>query len=379
MKTLLRLIGGILVGACFGLIIVIPLIAVIEGESITTVAKTIFTKFSLQDVVDIAWMLIAVMIAFILSVVLHEGGHLVAGLLTGYRFVSFRFLSCTLIRKGGRLQWRNFELAGTGGQCLMAPPDRPIDQIDTRWYNAGGVLANILIAVISALLLWAFDLPGWLDVLLVMMIILGLFIGLGNGIPMKMGGVANDGLNLLQLEKDIPTKQCFCNILEVNARSQEGELYADMPERIFALPQPIDWANSMHVGTLLGAVTRMMAVHQWEEAYQLLSETLYHKDKYMELYQLEMENMMTQVCILTGRDEEARQHYSDKLAKHIARHAPTQSDKQLTAMAVALALKGDRPKAEALLQKLEANQEKYIHQGDVAISLDLMRWLLNNR
>ncbi len=123
----------------------------------------------------------------------------------------------------------------------------------------------------------------------------------------------------------------------------------------------------------------MMAVHQWEEAYQLLSETLYHKDKYMELYQLEMENMMTQVCILTGRDEEARQHYSDKLAKHIARHAPTQSDKQLTAMAVALALEGDRPKAEALLQELEANQEKYIHQGDVAISLDLMRWLLNNR
>ena len=142
MKTLLRLIGGILVGACFGLIIVIPLIAVIEGESITTVAKTIFTKFSLQDVADIAWMLIAVMIAFILSVVLHEGGHLVAGLLTGYRFVSFRFLSCTLIRKGGRLQWRNFELAGTGGQCLMAPPDRPIDQIDTRWYNAGGVLIS---------------------------------------------------------------------------------------------------------------------------------------------------------------------------------------------------------------------------------------------
>ena len=81
MKTILRLIGGMLVGACFGLIIVIPLIAVIEGESITSVARTIFTKFSLQDVVDIAWMLIAVMIAFILSVVLHEGGHLVAGLL----------------------------------------------------------------------------------------------------------------------------------------------------------------------------------------------------------------------------------------------------------------------------------------------------------
>ncbi len=379
MKTILRLIGGILVGAAFGLIIVIPIIALIDGESVWTVAKTIFGKFSLQDVLEIVWMLVAVLIAFILNVVLHEGGHLVAGLLTGYRFVSFRFLNWTIIRRNGRLQWGNYELAGTGGQCLMAPPDRPVDQIDTRWYNAGGVLANLLIVVISALLLWAFDLPTWLDELLVIMIILGLLIGVGNGIPLKMGGVATDGLNLLQLEKDIPGKQCFCNILEFNALSQEGVPYDEMPEHIFALPQPIDWVNSMHVGAALLAATRMAAVHQWEEAYRLLTEAHEHSDEYMVLYQLEVENMMTQVCIAMGRDDEARQHYSDKVAKHAERHASTQSDKLLTKMAVALALENDRPKAEAMLHELEANRDKYIHQGDVALSLDLMRWLLDNR
>ena len=379
MKTILRLIGGMLVGAAFGLIVVIPIIAIIDGESIWTVAKTIFGKFSLQDVLEIAWMLVAVLIAFILNVVLHEGGHLVAGLLTGYRFVSFRFLNWTIIRRNGRLQWGNYELAGTGGQCLMAPPDRPVDQIDTRWYNAGGVLANLLIVVISALLLWAFDLPTWLDELLVIMIILGLLIGVGNGIPLKMGGVATDGLNLLQLEKDIPGKQCFCNILEFNALSQEGVPYDEMPEHIFALPQPIDWVNSMHVGAALMAATRMAAVHQWEEAYRLLTEAHDHSDEYMELYRLEVENMMTQVCIAMGRDDEARQHYSDKVAKHVERHASTQSDKQLTKMAVTLALENDRPKAEAMLHELETGRDKYIHQGDVALSLDLMRWLLDNR
>lgn len=379
MKTILRLIGGMLVGACFGLIIVIPIIALIDGESIWTVAKTIFSKFSLQDVLKIAWMLVAVLIAFILNVVLHEGGHLVAGLLTGYRFVSFRFLNWTIIRRNGRLQWGNYELAGTGGQCLMAPPDRPVDKIDTRWYNAGGVLANLLIVVISALLLWAFDLPAWLDELLVIMIIFGLFIGVGNGIPLKMGGVATDGLNLLQLEKDIPGKQFFCNILEFNALNQEGVPYDEMPEHIFALPQPIDWVNSMHVGAALMAATRMIAVHQWEEAHRLLTKAHEHSDEYMELYRLEVENMMTQVCIAMGRDDEARQHYSDKVAKHVERHASTQSDKQLTKMAVALALENDRPKAEAMLHELETNRDKYIHQGDVALSLDLMRWLLDNR
>ena len=51
----------------------------------------------------------------------------------------------------------------------------------------------------------------------------------------------------------------------------------------------------------------------------------------------------------------------------------------MTAMAVALALDGDRPRAEELLGKLEAERDKYIHQGDVAMSLDLMRWFLNNQ
>ena len=159
MKAILKLIGYLFIGACVGLIFVIPIIAIIDGISLTSAARGVFSKFSLSDVTFIIWMLIAVVIAFFLNIVIHEGGHLVAGLMTGYRFVSFRFLNWTLIRQGGRLHWRNFELAGTGGQCLMAPPDKPLEQIDTRWYNAGGVLANIIVVLLSLLLIWVFDLP----------------------------------------------------------------------------------------------------------------------------------------------------------------------------------------------------------------------------
>ena len=374
MKALLKIFGSLLIGACIGLMVVVPVIALIDGQSVTE----IFDKEFLVELLPIGWVLIALFIAFILHIILHEGGHLVAGLLTGYRFVSFRFLNFTLIRKDGRLKWRNFELSGTAGQCLMAPPDKPLEQIDTRWYNAGGVLANVILVLLSLLLLWALDLPKWVDIFLGMMAFIGIAVALMNGIPMKIGGVANDGLNLLQLEKDLPGKQSFCNIFDINVRSQEGQPYTEMPEQLFVLPDPLDWKNSMHVAAVLSSATRMMALHQWEEAYRLLTEASNYKDDYMKLYQLEMDNMMTQVCILTGRDDEARQHYSKEAAKYVAMHAPTQSDKQLTAMAVALALDGDRPKAEQLTQKLESNRDKYIHQGDVTMSLDLMHHLLEN-
>ena len=379
MKTLIKLIGGLLVGACLGFALVTFIIALINGESILTTYQTLASKFSLGILAQILWLLFIGFTAFIVNIVLHEGGHLVAGLLTGYRFVSFRFFNFTLISKDGHLRWRNFELAGTGGQCLLAPPDKPIDQIDTRWYNAGGVLANILITAVSLLLIWAFDLPQLLDELLGTMAVVGVLVALMNGIPMKLGGVANDGLNLFQLEKDIPSKQCFCNILDVNGRSQEGESYADMPERLFTLPQPIDWKNSMHVGAVLLAATRMTAMHEWEDAYHLLSEALDNKDSYMKLYQLEAEAMMTLVCIATGRYDEARQFYSKEVAQHVSLHASTQSDKLLVQQAVALALDNNRPAAEKKYNDLQAKRDKFVHQGDVAMSLDLMQWFLDNR
>lgn len=366
-------------GAVIGLIIIIPIIALIDGESVMTVARNICDKFTLNKVVAIAWMLLAALIAAILNIVLHEAGHLVAGLMTGYKFVSFRFFNWTLIRKDGRLRWRNFELEGTGGQCLMAPPDKPLEEIDTRWYNAGGVLAQLIITLLSIVLIWALDLPEWLDILLVMMALFGIFGVLTNGIPMKLGGVANDGFNLLQLEKDLAAKQSFCNVLELNALNQAGKTYGEMPDRLLNIPDPIDWKNPLHAATVLASATRQQAKYQWEESYQQLTEALRHKSDIMPLYQLELENMMTLACIATGRDEEARQHYTDEVAKYVTHHAPTQSDKQMTTMAVALALEGDRPKAEQLLNKLDADHDKFIHQGDLTMSLDLMRWLLNHR
>ena len=379
MKTLLRLIGGLLLGAVIGLIIVVPVIAVMDGESVTTVARNICDKFTLNKVVAIAWMLLAALIATILNIVLHEAGHLVAGLMTDYKFVSYRFFNWTLIRKDGRLQWRNFELEGSGGQCLMFPPDKPLEEIDTRWYNAGGVLAQIIITLLAIVLLWALDLPNWLDMLLVMMALFGILGVLTNGIPMKLGGVANDAYNLLLLDKDLAAKQSFCNVLELNARNQEGQTYGEMPERLFNMPDPIDWKNPMHTATVLASATRKQAKHQWEESYRQLTEACSHKSDIMPLYQLELENMMTLACIATGRDEEARQHYTHDVIKYVTHHASTQSDKQMTTMAVALALEGDRPTAEQLLNKLEAERDKYIHQGDVTMSLDLMRWFLNTR
>ena len=60
--------------------------------------------------------------AMFFHMIVHEAGHLVFGLLTGYKFSSFRILSFLWQKEDDGLKLKRLKVAGTAGQCLMAPP-----------------------------------------------------------------------------------------------------------------------------------------------------------------------------------------------------------------------------------------------------------------
>lgn len=57
-------------------------------------------------------------------------------------FVSFRIFNFTLIRLDGKFCIKKFKIAGTGGQCLLTPPERALEEIPTALYNAVGVVCR---------------------------------------------------------------------------------------------------------------------------------------------------------------------------------------------------------------------------------------------
>ena len=69
------------------------------------------------------WIVIAFIICFS-QIILHEVGHYLFGKLSGYQFVSFRVGNYTWIRENGKLTLKKFKIPGTGGQCLMMPPQK---------------------------------------------------------------------------------------------------------------------------------------------------------------------------------------------------------------------------------------------------------------
>ena len=122
---------------------------------------------SLMDGLDLPaggiWVLMAGLVGGIfLQLILHEAGHLVCGLATGYGFVSFRIGSWMLIRRDGKLRWCRFSLPGTGGQCLLSPPPWREEGFPVFAYNLGGPSVNLITAALCGLGCWLLGAqPPW--------------------------------------------------------------------------------------------------------------------------------------------------------------------------------------------------------------------------
>jgi hypothetical protein len=154
--------------------------------------------------------ILMIAVAFIFHIIAHEGGHFLGGLLSGYEFASFRVFNIMIVKRDGKYLRKKFNLVGTGGQCLMAPPQPFRPDYPYRLYNLAGGLTNLIIAGVciglSILVVIGGAESAWVLLILFPLIVAGVYCGVTNLVPMIIGGVANDGWNLTHLGKDPGSK-----------------------------------------------------------------------------------------------------------------------------------------------------------------------------
>jgi len=185
---------------------------------------------------------ISVIISFYLHIIIHEGGHYIFGKLTGYKFTSFRIGSITFIKEDDKIKIKKFSIAGTGGQCLMEPPEYKEEKFPFILYNLGGGLLNIVVSIIS-LILYTFAKSVYFSGFLICLIGIGVILAIINIVPLRVGGVANDGYNIILLKRDKNSRYAFYRQLKVNALLAKGTRIKDMPEEWFNLPEGADLNN----------------------------------------------------------------------------------------------------------------------------------------
>jgi len=229
-------------------------------------------------------LIISLCLAYILQIVIHEAGHLVCGLLSGYRFVSFRVGSFMIARCSGKMEFRRYSLVGTGGQCLLVPPDMEAGWIPYKLYNLGGVLFNFLTAGLF-FIIWHYIARNTpMAALCLFNALFGVAGGLMNGLPLRLGGVDNDGRNMVSLGKHPESLRAFWLQLKVNAVQMEGTRLKDMPAEWFALSD--DWPrdNSVCTAVAVMACSRAVDRMEFERAARMAAALMDEKNDLIPLY-----------------------------------------------------------------------------------------------
>ncbi|MDE6548055.1 MAG: hypothetical protein K2L22_03560 [Muribaculaceae bacterium] len=375
-KNILKIIVGLVVGGLIGLLIG-GLIVVVFTD--TTWNEYIDKYYSLDISEGLLVFLVAVaamIVSFMILVPIHELGHLVCGLLTGYKFVSFRVFNYTILKENGRFKIKKFGVAGTGGQCLLTPPDLPLEQIPTGWYNFGGVLANIIMLLI-ALPFFFLDLNPFVAEALGIFIATDAIMILLNGIPMQAGGVGNDGYNIKLLKKNLLSKKGIINQLRANALIQNGVRPKDMPEDLFINPEEIDYHNALEVSIPLMFSSRLIDRKEYKEALEIIENLYSHKDEIMPLYVKEIACELAFLYMRTGNPDKAEAILDKDLMKYIQTYRKMMSSKERLMCAIALYLEKDNSKARQVYENIRARQEDYLLQGEVKSDIALMEDMLD--
>lgn len=316
---------------------------------------------------EVALLIAGMYAAIAAQLILHEAGHLAFGLMTGYRFCSFRVFSLIWVKIGGRIRLRRLSIAGTGGQCLMAPPEMKNGKIPVTLYNLGGSIMNLLTGA-AALAAFFAALQGMGAALLLVTAAVGLGIALMNGIPLHMGVMDNDGMNVVTLRRDAEAMRSFWIQMKVNELQTQGVRLRDMPEAWFALPEKMDDAMTAALGVL--ACNRLMDAHQFDAAAALMAR-MTRCTAMAGVHRAMMACDMEYIALITrgkAAQETARTAAQQKIMKQM-KDFPSVLRIEY---ACALLKEGDRAGSERIRARFEKLAGRYPYPGDVQSERELM-------
>ncbi len=310
-------------------------------------------------------------LAFFIQMIIHEAGHLVFGLASGYKFSSFRIINFMWVKENNKIKLRRFTLAGTGGQCLMVPPDLVDGKIPVVLYNLGGSIMNMVAALVFLCFYFVTVSLSFLSTVMLMLSVIGFIIAIMNGVPMRMGMVNNDGYNVFALIRNRDALRSFWIQMKINEQITKGIRLKDMPDEWFFIPSDDEMTNSMVAVMGVTACNRLMDIQNFEEANKAISRLLEIESGIVDIHR----NLM--VCdrifceLISGNVAKVAELYTKELKKFmkLMKKFPTVLRTEYT---YALLSECDALKAEAIKAEYEKCVKKYPHPNEVAAERELM-------
>ena len=276
---LLQILGIMIVGGIIGYAV-----GKIAGDTLSRVDKP-----------NIILFLITGVIAFVLHIVVHEAGHLFFGLLSGYKFISFRVFDFKIMKdENGKFKIRYERLAGTGGQCLMRAPEYIEGKFKYKLYLLGGVTFNLVFSIVFWLVL-----PSYYTLLFAL---IGFALAFLNLIPMGF----NDGMTFYHASKDETTRFILHLQLEyIYYQSIGKNLLIEKPEIVEKI-NSLEIINTNYLTDALEFI-KLDGLEYFFEFNALYNEArkLYtERDDLLPVYKVELMALLVKLISLVNPEDE---------------------------------------------------------------------------
>ncbi|NLV88010.1 MAG: DUF1385 domain-containing protein [Tissierellia bacterium] len=318
-------------------------------------------------------MFLILFIGYLVHIIIHETGHLIFGLLSGYSFISFRIGPYIIVREKGNLILKKYNLPGTAGQCLMVPPDIENGKYPFLLYNCGGVILNLLVAIPAIIVGRNVNFP--LNAILIGSGMVGLFIVVTNGIPLIIGGVPNDAHNVFSIIKDEEAKRSFFIQLKTHALQSQGVRIKDMALDTFKLKEDSNLANPLNTAQRLLEYTWYLDNMDLENAKKCIDSFKPYFNKIATLFKYEINCERMFLELVGNCDRDLIDRLYDKNLKKYIKTARFMISKKRLLMAYEGFYNNSKEKALEYYEELKDLASKYPIKGEAAMELMLVDWI----
>lgn len=245
------------------------------------------------------------------QIALHELGHLLFGLATGYRFLSYRIFTWVVLKEQGKLHIKRQKVNEALAQCLMVPDERWNDEhYPYQLYLGGGIVFNILFSF-GALFLLHTDL--FLPIHVIQFSAIGFYMALSNAIPKRM----NDGSILKKCRQNNGYRKLMYHQLYTVYYLTEGRRLSELPEESFALVPSVALEDTFSLYVMRLDYYRNLELSNFEKAADVIERQWQRKEK-IELVDRIMIAAERLFCLsIQQNPEEAMRLYYHQEIQHV--------------------------------------------------------------
>lgn len=215
------------------------------------------------------FIIIPLYILFIpICIIIHEFGHLIFALLTGYSFISIRLFCWIWLIEDEKLILVRIKNKGSlfSGQCLMSPP-KDEKKFKIILYNLGGGLLNFIIVVVPFFYHEIFFDNYISRNLSIAMIVSNILICSLAFIPMR-SPLPNDAMNLLTALKSKQAKHGFYLMLYTYGELAKGKQFRELDKEIFSNEEKVDYDNYFIAYTVIRESYRLYDIGEFDASLE---------------------------------------------------------------------------------------------------------------